>query len=107
MKWMELYFNPVVTLVSLTIILAFSIWAIMLPENANAEFAAWKFWVGSNFSWLYIGATNVWIIFILVIYNSKYGDIKLGHDSRMPEYNNASWFCMLFACGVSTALFFY
>ena len=55
--WAELSFNPVVTFVSLVIILAFSIWAIMLPEEANAEFAAWKFWIGTNFSWLYIGAT--------------------------------------------------
>ena len=24
-----------------------------------------------------------------------------------PEYNDATWFCMLFACGVGTAVFFY
>ena len=50
---------------------------------------------------------NGWIIFILIVYNSKYGNIKLGPDKSAPEYNNATWFCMLFACGVSTALFFY
>ncbi len=25
----------------------------------------------------------------------------------MPEYNDATWFTMLFSCGVSTGLFFF
>jgi len=107
LQWAKFSFNPVVTSVSLTIIIAFSIWAILSPEEAQAEFAAWKFWVGNNFSWLYIGATNCWIIFIVVVYNSKYGDTKLGPDNSTPEYNNATWFCMLFGCGMGTGLFFY
>ena len=56
LQWMELSFNPVVTFVSLAIILAFALWAMLLPENANAEFAHWKSWVGLNFTWLYIGS---------------------------------------------------
>merc|ERR1719244_750375 len=31
----------------------------------------------------------------------------LGKDDDVPEYNDATWFSMLFACGVSTGLFFY
>ena len=56
LQWAELSFNPVVTFVSLTIIFAFALWAMILPESANTEFADWKSWVGKNFTWLYIGS---------------------------------------------------
>ena len=56
LEWAELSFNPVVTFVSLAIILAFALWAMLMPEEANTEFAAWKAWVGFKFTWLYIGS---------------------------------------------------
>ena len=56
LQWAELSFNPVVTFVSLAIIFAFALWAMILPESANTEFADWKSWVGKNFTWLYIGS---------------------------------------------------
>jgi len=107
LQWAELSFNPVVTFVSLAIILAFALWAMLMPEEANTEFAAWKAWVGFKFTWLYIGSQDVWAVFIIIVYLSKYSNIKLGPDDSEPEYNDASWFSMLFACGVSTGLFFY
>ena len=55
-QWLELAFNPVVTFISLAIILAFALWAMILPDKANTEFAQWKTWVGFNFTWLYIGS---------------------------------------------------
>jgi len=106
-QWAQLSFNPVVTFISLAIVLAFALWAMLLPEVANTEFGNWKTWVGFNFTWLYIGSQDVWAVFIIIVYLSKYGNIKLGPDGSKPEYNDASWFSMLFACGVSTGLFFY
>ena len=44
---------------------------------------------------------------MLVIYLSKYSDIKIGPEDSTPEYNDATWFCMLFACGVGTGVFFF
>ena len=56
LQWAELSFNPVVTFSSLAIILAFAAWAMVLPAQANAEFANWQAWVGLHFTWLYIGS---------------------------------------------------
>lgn len=33
--------------------------------------------------------------------------MKLGSQDDKPEYNNFTWFMMLFACGVGVGLFFY
>ena len=30
-----------------------------------------------------------------------------GHDDEKPEYNDGTWFAMLFACGVGVGLFFF
>ena len=38
---------------------------------------------------------------------SKYSDVKLGNEDDVPEYNNFSWFMMLFSCGIGVGLFFY
>jgi len=107
LQWAELSFNPVVTGISLSIVLAFIIWAMVLPEQASTEFKEWKSWIGLNFTWFYIGSTDIWAIFVIFVYLSKYGDMVLGKEGDVPEYNDATWFSMLFACGVSTGLFFY
>ena len=46
-------------------------------------------------------------IFLVLLYFSKYSNIKLGKDDEPPEYNGVSWFMMLFACGIGVGLFFY
>ena len=56
-------------------------------------------WIGSNFTWMFIGVADGWIVFIVVVY-IYYGDIRLGAPDSKPEYNNLTWFTMLFACAV-------
>jgi len=107
MQWAEVAFNPIVSLASLILILGFVVWAMVCPEIAHDEFSIWKSWVGLNFTWLYVGAQNGWILFVVYLYFSKYSNIRLGPEDSRPEYSDVSWFCMLFACGLSTGLFFY
>ena len=38
---------------------------------------------------------------------SKYGSLKLGGPDERPEFSDASWFVMLFSCGVGIGMFFY
>ena len=57
-------------------------------------------WVSHNFGWLYIASVFFFIIFLLFIVMSKWGNIKLGKDDERPEYSNFSWFAMLF-CGAT------
>ena len=38
---------------------------------------------------------------------SEFSNIKLGDKDDVPEYNDVSWFVMLFACGMGNGLFFY
>ena len=60
------------------------IWWLIIPESVE-----FKHWIIISFDF------------------SKYSDVKLGNDDDVPEYNNFSWFMMLFSCGIGVGLFFY
>ena len=60
-----------------------------------------------KFTWLYIGSQDLWAVFAIMLYFSKYADLKLGKPHEKPEYNDVTWFVMLFACGIGVGLFFY
>jgi len=99
--------NPIVTCSSVLIIIAFILWCILEREHALDSFNSAKSWITSSFTWLYVGSQDVWALVIIAIYFSKYGKLKLGQDDEEPEYNDGTWFAMLFACGVGVGLFFF
>ena len=49
----------------------------------------------------------MWCAFLIFLCFSRFGKLKLGADDEKPRYNDFSWFCMLFTCGVAVGMFFY
>ena len=99
--------NPVVTVASAIIIWGFVIWCIIQPKPANQELSTWMLWVTKTWTWLYIGTQDGWAVFIIVVYFSKYSNIKLGKPDDKPEYGDATYFTMLFAAGIGIGLFYF
>ena len=62
-------------------------------------------YITTRFGWLYLIAMFGFVVFIIYIALSKYGNIRLG-DSK-PEYSNFSWFAMLFCAGMGVGLVFW
>ncbi|XP_063675063.1 uncharacterized transporter Mb0941-like [Bolinopsis microptera] len=104
---LKLKLNPVVTIMSVVIIVAFILWCVLESAHALVSFNTAKTWITMTFTWLYVGSQDVWALVIIAIYFSKYGNMKLGQDDEVPEYNDATWFCMLYACGIGVGLFFF
>lgn len=100
-------FNPVVSFFSAAIIWAFVIWCILEPKSSLNEMGKWKDWITKTWTWFYIGTQDVWAVFIVILYFSKYSNVKLGGDDEEPEYNDATYFTMLFAAGIGIGLFFF
>jgi len=71
------------------------------------EFDFWMKWVTVAFTWFYILTQDIWILFAVVLYFSKYGRLRLGPDDEPPEFSTYSWFAMIFSCGVASGLFFF
>lgn len=56
---------------------------------------------------MYIGTQDIWALFIVVLYVSKYSKFKLGKPNEKPEFNDATYFTMLFAAGIGIGLFYF
>ena len=105
--FIEFYFNPVVTVVSAVLIWSFVIWCIVKPKETLQDMTTLRNWISSSWTWFYISTKNVWIVFIIYLAFSKYSHLKLGRDDEKPEFNDISYFTMLFAAGVGSGLFYF
>lgn len=103
----RLNFNPVVTVLSAVVIWGFVAWCVHDPDGANHTMAKIKTWITATFTWFYIGAMNILIIFLIYLYFSKYSDLKLGKDDEKPEFSDPTYFTMLFAAGIGIGLFYF
>ena len=95
-------FNPVVTIISGLIIWTFAIACMISPKTMSKESPN-----SSNYKWFYLGVQNIWILFLIYIFFSKYGKIKLGKDDDKPEFNNMTYFSMLFVVAVGVEFFYF
>lgn len=61
----------------------------------------------TNLSWFYLLASTFFLIFIIFLGFSKYGNIVLGDPNEKPEFSDLSWAAMLFAAGMGSGLLFW
>lgn len=99
--------DPVIFFGALGIIFAFVVITIIAGESATESFATVAGWLLTNFGWLYIGGASVIFLFLIGIFMSKYGRLRLGDDDDEPEHSLIAWFCMLFAGGIGAVLMFW
>ncbi len=99
--------NWSVLVVSSLVILAFSIWAIVMPEGARTTMKTAVDWIATNLGWYYVLTMALVIGFVVWVALSREGDVRLGPDHSRPQYKLATWVAMLFAAGVGIDLLFF
>lgn len=99
--------DPLVFLGALGFIVIFVCTTIAFGKNAQLLFANVADSLMVNLGWMYIGGVSIALIFLIGIFVSRYGRLKLGDDDDEPEYNLVVWFCMLFAGGLGATLMFW
>ncbi len=99
--------NPVVFYTSAGLILTFSLVTILYSELAASWLVTAVNWVTSTFGWYYMLAATLYIVFVIYMACSRYGDIKLGPEQSKPEFSLLSWSAMLFAAGIGIDLMFF
>ena len=77
------------------------------PEAAGELFGQVLNYTTTTFGWFYMLAVALFLIFILVLAFSSYGNMKLGPEHSDPDYKLSEWFAMLFSAGYVIALLFY
>lgn len=80
---------------------------IFWPTSTGEFFASLQHQVIHYFGWLYILGGAIFVIFLIFLMMSRFGDIKLGQDHIEPEYSFMSWMSMLYSAGIGCGLMFY
>lgn len=96
-----------VFIISAAIVLAFSIWAMLAPTQAENTMHSVVTWIAINLGWYYVLTITIVILFVLWVAFSKEGGVRLGPDHSRPQYNLFTWVAMLFAAGVGIDMLFY
>ncbi|WP_226702355.1 choline BCCT transporter BetT [Microbulbifer elongatus] len=103
----EAKLKPLVFYSAVVGITLFSLWAMFFTEQASNVIYGALAWISGSFGWFYFLAIVAYLVFVIVVAVSKYGDIKLGPDHAEPEFNVVTWAAMLFAAGIGIDLIFY
>lgn len=99
--------NRPVFIASALLIVGFIIFGSLFGELAGEAFNQLQSFITHRFRWLFIILMNVAVVFSLYIALSRYGDIRLGHQTEHPEYSLLSWFGMLFSAGIGIGLLYW
>lgn len=81
--------------------------AILVPDAMKDVVNAISLGLIHSLGWYYSLIVVGFVIYVIVIAASRYGDITLGTDDDEPAYSRATWFSMLFAAGMGIGLVFF
>jgi len=96
-----------VVLPALVVLGALLLFCAIAPEAADAMFSGAQQWVVSRFDWFYVSAVSAFLVILVLLAASRYGDIRLGPDDAKPEFSFVSWSAMLFAAGMGIGLMYF
>jgi choline/glycine/proline betaine transport protein len=92
---------------ALGIIVVVVIVSILFPVVTGDVLAFLQTLVVAGLGPYYLVVVAFFVIFVLWMGLSRFGDIKLGQDEDAPEFGLMSWFAMLFAAGMGIGLVFW
>jgi choline-glycine betaine transporter len=102
----EVYLNGLTSLFGGAVLWGLAIWCTSDPEGSLDKLSEWQLAVTEKFTWFYIVANPAFTFFVFWL-AIRYGDVKLGKKDEEPEFDDISYFMMLFSAGVAVGLFFY
>ncbi len=93
--------------VTAVIAVAFLIWGFVSTGSLARVSGNSLSWTMANTGWLFVTTASGFVVFVLWLAMSRYGNIKLGRDDEEPEFRTVSWVSMMFSAGMGIGLMFY
>ena len=97
----------VVLLVSLVLIVAFVAWAALSPATLGASMTTATTWASQTVGWSYLLVSLGCIFLLVYLAASRFGRIRLGHDTDRPEFSTWAWLTMILAAVMGVGLISY
>lgn len=99
--------NKPVFIISALLIVGFIVFGAFFNDMASTVFSAMQSFITHRFGWFFILIMNLAVFLCLYLILSRYGDIRLGHQTERPQYNLLSWIGMLFSAGIGIGLLYW
>lgn len=99
--------NPPVFFGAGGFVLAIIVFGGVWTETAGNVFSTMLSFITKYFGWYYVLIVSFFLFFVIWLYFSPYGKIRLGGEDSKPEFSRFAWFTMLFAAGMGMGLIFW
>lgn len=96
-----------ITIPSLIFIIGVCLVSAVYPAATEDLLNIVKNFIFINLNWVYVWSVTLFVIFLIYIMTSKYGNIRLGRNDSKPNYSFFSWLSMLFAAGMGIGLMYF
>lgn len=92
--------SAIIVIITITLTLLFK-------DQAEQYFTKIQAFVANKAGWFFILSVNVFLVFMIYLAFSKFGQIRIGGQNARPEFKTLSWFAMLFSAGMGIGLLFW
>ena len=99
--------NKGIVIPSMIFIFLVSITSVLYPQLADQILNIIKNFIFINLNWVYVWSVTLFVIFLVYLLFSKYGNIRLGDNESRPEHSFFSWVAMLFSAGMGIGLMYF
>ncbi|MFK0094717.1 BCCT family transporter [Pseudomonas sp. NPDC090592] len=99
--------NPIVTVGSLSIVVAFVVLCASYGDQAAGVFKGASDAILDHLKWFYLALVSGILGVLVFIAFSRFGTLKLGRADEKPEFSFAAWIAMLFSAGMGVGLIFW
>ncbi|MCM2129481.1 BCCT family transporter [Larsenimonas rhizosphaerae] len=93
--------------ISALLVTVFVILTLALQDQAGPIFNTVRNWLTAHLSWLFMIASNIFVLLCVGIIFTPLGKVRLGGSDAKPDHSYLGWFAMLFAAGMGIGLMFY
>jgi len=93
--------------VTAAIAVAFLVWGFVSTDSLARTSGDTLGWTMANTGWLFVLTSSSFVVFVIWLALSRYGNITLGRDGEEPEFRTVSWVAMMFSAGMGIGLMFY
>ena len=93
--------------VTALIAVGFLVWGLVSTASLSSASERGLAWTITNTGWLFVLTASAFVVFVIWLAMSRYGNIPLGRDDEEPEFRTVSWIAMMFSAGMGIGLMFY
>lgn len=103
----SLSIQPTVFWISAILIAVFVLLGIIINTKLGAIFGSVLGVLTAKGGWFFITSANVFLIYSVYLFFSRFGAIRIGGKDAVPEFSTMAWFMMLFSAGMGIGLVFW